>query len=241
MYAILKYSKFLYLDLQIHKEKNKMDYLLDGDSKYIYCLDAGHGGMIDGKYQTDGKRYTFTQPDGFTLYEGVFNRKVVGYLKDMLFEENINFVDLVRSEKDISLRERVDRANWAESHYGNTVYVSVHGNAVGNESEGRGINARGFSVWTSIGQTKSDKMATKFYEALKNEFPELKHRKDTSDGDVDYESRFYVLSKTKSPAVLTENLFFTNFEDAKIMNSEEGQKRIAKAHLEAIKQIDKTI
>ena len=45
-------------------------------SKYIWLLDPGHGGLIDGVYQTRGKR---SPPfaDGSILYEGVFNRDVV--------------------------------------------------------------------------------------------------------------------------------------------------------------------
>ena len=39
-----------------------------------------------------------------------------------------------------------------------------------------------------------------------------KIRRDYSDGDPDWEENFYILSKTKCPAVLTEN-FFIKFTD----------------------------
>ena len=44
-------------------------------SKYTWLLDAGHGGMIDGEYQTAGKRspeFEFGQ-----YFEGVGNREIV--------------------------------------------------------------------------------------------------------------------------------------------------------------------
>ena len=40
------------------------------------------------------------------------------------------------------------------------------------------------------------------------------------------------------PALLTENFFFDNPEQAKIMMSEEGQKKIAQAHINAILRIE---
>ena len=39
--------------------------------------------------------------------------------------------------------------------------------------------------------------------------PDKKFGKDTKDGDVDYESNFYVIKKANCPAVLTENFFYT--------------------------------
>ena len=43
-------------------------------------LDAGHGGLINGVYQTKGKRSPIW-PDGRQLFEGVFNRQIVELLK----------------------------------------------------------------------------------------------------------------------------------------------------------------
>jgi len=45
-------------------------------SRYTWLLDPGHGGIIDGVYQTAGKRSP-RFPDGSILYEGEFNRDVV--------------------------------------------------------------------------------------------------------------------------------------------------------------------
>ena len=64
-------------------------------------------------------------------------------------------------------------------------------------------------------------------------------RKDTSDGDVDQESNFWVLRKTVMPAILSENFFMTNSENChKYLLTEEGRDRVAKIHFEMIKDIE---
>ena len=64
-------------------------------------------------------------------------------------------------------------------------------------------------------------------------------RKDTTDGDVDKESNFYVLIHTAMPAVLSENFFMTNEKECKnILLSEEGRDRVAKIHTEMINKIE---
>ena len=86
-------------------------------SKYLYIIDYGHGGVIDGKYQTAGKRSpkfndrSFPNGKPFVLYEGVSNRVNAKMLMNALNRLNIDNVDIVNSDKDISLRERVRRAN----------------------------------------------------------------------------------------------------------------------------------
>jgi hypothetical protein len=52
-------------------------------SNYLWILDNGHGGMIDGVYQTPGKRSP-VWPDGTQLFEGEFNRAIVKRLLLMI-------------------------------------------------------------------------------------------------------------------------------------------------------------
>ena len=47
----------------------------------IVILDAGHGGMIDGEYQTAGKRSPIWD-DGSQYFEGVGNREIVSKLTE---------------------------------------------------------------------------------------------------------------------------------------------------------------
>ena len=140
--------------------------------------------------------------------------------------------------KDVPLAERTDKANDIYrkrlDQDGKCIYVSVHANGFPNET------ANGWSVFTSIGETKSDKIATILFEKANKEFPNEYMRKDTySDGDVDKEANFWVLSKTIMPAILSENFFMTNYENChNYLQSEEGRDRIAKIHFEMIQEVE---
>lgn len=195
---------------------------------YLWLLDNGHGGVIDGLYQTEGKRSP-TWSDGSILYEGEFNRAIVNRLIERLTAERINYVNIAPELEDISLNERVRRANNYHSQ-DKCIYVSIHSNAGGG---------RGYEVFTSKGQTKSDDVATVFFNEFEKEFPETKMRTDTSDDDVDKEANFYVLKNTAMPAILTENFFMDNEDECKnYLMTAEGRDRIAKAHYEAIRHIE---
>ena len=206
-------------------------------SNYLWILDNGHGGIIDGVYQTPGKRSP-VWPDGTQLFEGEFNRAIVDRLVKMCNEAGIECVDLVDTQKDVPLAERTDKANDIYrkrlDQDGKCIYVSVHANGFPNET------ANGWSVFTSIGETKSDKIATILFEKADKEFPNEYMRKDTySDGDVDKEANFWVLSKTIMPAILSENFFMTNYENChNYLQSEEGRDRIAKIHFEMIQEVE---
>lgn len=78
-----------------------------------------------------------------------------------------------------------------------------------------------WSCYTSKGRTKADELATCICnEALKN-FAGHHSRTDWSDGDADIEEDFYILKKTRCPAVLTENFFMDNREDLAYITSGE--------------------
>ena len=62
-------------------------------------------------------------------------------------------------------------------------------------------------------------------------------RKDTSDGDPDKESNFYVLVNTAMPAILSEN-FMTNERSKNLLMTESGRDRVAKIHIEMINKIE---
>lgn len=189
----------------------------------IFLLDPGHGGVIDGKPQTAGKR----SPDWEKgiLYEGVSNRDLVERILKLCKKDCITAINLVPELIDVSLAERVRRAN----KYKNAIYISIHSDAFHKES------ANGFSAYTYYGQTKSDKVAELIYKEAKK--AKLNLRVDNTDGDLDKEADFYVLRNTKMPAVLVENLFMTNKKDYATLNDEKGRDKLAKITFNAIKQI----
>ncbi len=193
-------------------------------SRYIWLIDNGHGGVINGVPQTKGKRSP-NWSEGI-LYEGVINRLITKKVIEMCKKEGIRVVNLVPELKDISLSERVKRS----LKYKNAIYLSIHCDAFGKES------ANGWSAFTYHGESKSDKVAEILYKHADK--AKLKTRKDYSDGDKDKEANFYVLRKTSCPAVLIENLFMTNKKDYNFLMSDKGRGILAKVIFQSIKEIE---
>ena len=186
-------------------------------------IDPGHG--ID----TPGKR----SPDGL-FREYLWNRQVADLILEGLLSAGVDASLVVTETNDVSLRNRVNRVNTICNKLGasNVLLVSIHANAAGNGSAW--MNAKGWSCYTSRGKTKSDQVAECLYDAFEAEFQDRKIRKDMSDGDRDWEENFYVLQKSKCPAVLLENFFYDNREECAWMLHEETKKRIASAAVKGI-------
>lgn len=184
-------------------------------------LDNGHGVDCAGKRSP-------VWGDGTQLFEWEFNRDIVRRIAAKLKADGVKFKILVPEETDVSLQERCRRANQYQQMYNNCVLFSIHGNAGGGT---------GWECYTSRGTTKADEIATLLYTEAEKEFAGWKTRKDFVDGDADKEANFYILRHTICPAVLTENFFFDNEKDCKLMLSEAGRERIAKIHINVIKKL----
>lgn len=197
--------------------------------KDIYViLDNGHGEETPGKRSPDGR---------FREYS--YARLIVSKIADRLKQLGIQYTILVPETRDVSLQERVIRANRihrTQNTLGKTVILlSIHNNASGN---GEWKSARGWSAYTTRGVTESDKVAQCLYEAAHEilDPKKIQIRKDTSDRDEDIESNFYILSKSSMPAVLTENFFQDNKLDVEYLESEQGKKDIVDIHINGIKK-----
>ena len=55
-----------------------------------------------------------------------------------------------------------------------------------------------------------------------------------SDGDMDWEERFYILRKSLCPAVLTENFFMDSRSDLEYLQSRAGKQAVVDTHVEGI-------
>lgn len=199
--------------------------------KKTWLLDSGHGGMINGVYQTaPWKMFAFKDQ---IAYEGVINRNVKNLLISKL--NGRAFIDLINSEEDISLSSRVSLANSIYHTTPNAVYFSIHSNASPDHT------GTGFEVWTSKGQTYSDKIANVLCQEIKAEFTNIKFRSDSSDNDLDKESDFYVLHNTRCPAVLIENLFFDNYNDYLRLTDPVFLGRLVDVYIRWIDKIEKSI
>lgn len=188
----------------------------------IVLFDNGHG------QETAGKRSPVWD-DGRQLLEWEFNRDMVRRIIFKCYHSGIRAVKLVPETFDVPLSERCKRANlWYDQCNGNCIVVSIHANAGGGT---------GFEVFTTPGWTKADPIATTLIEQLENDFPEIKIRKDMSDGDPDKEADFYILKHTKAPAILVENLFMDTESDCRLLLDENFRDRLADSYVSFLKQV----
>lgn len=204
-------------------------------SKFQYIIDPGHGGInpLTGIYVTPGKRSPEWE-DGTVFYEGVGNREIARILADLLRAQGIDVAFTASPDDwiDWPLKTRVKKANRLHKAKP-AVLISIHSNASDIPA------ASGFEVYTSPGESKSDKIATYWYYHHGAMFPKLKGRRCLGDGDVDKEARFTVLTDTNCPAILVETMFHTNRQDCATLQSESGKEKIALAILQTIESIER--
>ena len=189
----------------------------------IILLDNGHGSNTPGKCSPDKK-----------VLEWKETRTIVDMIYEKLDTIGYTVVKLVPEDTDISLKERVRRANAYCTKYGtkNCVLVSVHLNAAG--ADGKWHDATGFSSHVSNNaSTKSKQLAKLLWDEAINQG--LKgNRYVPKEGYLP--QNLAICRDTNCPAVLTENLFQDNKEDCKIILSNEGKNKIVQAHIDALNQ-----
>lgn len=208
--------------------------------KLTVYLDAGHGDFANGVYRTfpqDGKYYNFVENGKriLTAYEGQTNRM---FTKSIEAELRKLGVDVVNVYHNINDTTNVQRANLANLDYQRKVFadrtrefllLSIHSNAFANSFEGTGTTANGIEFWTTPGHTKSDDFAKIWEDKLK---VGLKPFNVNFRGEK--EENFTILFLTQMPAVLVENLFFTNLREARLLLDSNYQKAFVKATIEAV-------
>lgn len=185
-------------------------------------LDSGHGSTVI------GKKSPITD-DGKQLFEWKFTRNLSKRIKTVCDQLQIKCIQANIDDTDPSLTTRANNINKivrAEGEQGRQcLMISLHGNAAGNGSSW--MNASGWEVWTTIGTTKSDEFANLLCKHFKIIFPDKKLRGHK-------EKDFTLIYKCACPCVLTENFFYDNKEDFKLMMSEEGLQKITDLHVAAI-------
>lgn len=206
----------------------------------VILIDNGHGEetQLKQKFSPLLKGSGLDVSDEFTYggrfrewkYNRVIAKEVVNTLKGYGYDARL----VVKENADVSLSERVNRINKVCKEKGakNVLMVSVHSNAVGNGSEW--MKAKGWECYTTKGTTTSDKLAEFLYKRAEKNFKGRAIRKDTTDGDSDKESNFYIIKNTNCTAVLTENFFYDNKDDLKFITSEEGIHEVIRTHVEGI-------
>lgn len=177
---------------------------------------------------TSGKR----SPDS-RLIEYEFSRHICHRIALELGLQGIK-TQIIEQKNANALADVVFEANH-QHKIEDCILVSVHVNASGMGD--KWMFARGWSAYTTIGQTRADKLASFLYDEADKTFAKkgLRVRKDMSDGDADIESNFYILRKTTCPSVLTENFFMDNKDDVEYLLSRQGQDDIVDVHVNGIK------
>ncbi|HHU69657.1 MAG TPA: stage II sporulation protein D [Thermoanaerobacterales bacterium] len=168
----------------------------------VITIDQGYGGNLE------------TDTSGI-LEEA--NRKICGYLSDMLKEEEAIVIQTrEKQEGYISLSERVRIANEADSD----LFISIHQNTHKDK------NVSGTETFYYPGDRAGKRLAECIQESL------LKFLGRKNRGVK--EANFYVLRETNMASVLVEVVFITNLEEACILEDESFLKKTAEGILSGI-------
>jgi len=194
-------------------------------SKFNYIIDAGHGGMIDGVYQTAGKRSPMHE--GKTLlYEGVNNRINSEKIICELAKRNIDCTYLTPTAIDTSLTERVRRVNNINAAK-KSILVSIHSNAAGNGKEW--MQASGISLHIAPNHSRTTAVFSQIlWEEIKSEFKGMtKFRGIKQD-------KFTMITKTDCPAILCEYGFHDHLEETKLMQTDKWRNALVNSIIRAV-------
>lgn len=180
-------------------------------------LDRGHGVDTFGKESPDG------------LYkEWRWCNEFCKDLKDLLETNGFNVYFIEEDyEYDMPLSDRSYLANEYYNMHKDSVLVSVHTNAYGNSWN----DASGFRVYAYSKESKGYALG-KMYLKTADEL--LSPYKIKVQMEPNVEPSFYILRKTKVPALLTENLFHTNKKDLSFIQSYKGRDTLLQVHLKAL-------
>lgn len=198
-------------------------------ARFLWCLDNGHGS------KTAGKRSPIFDDGETQFFEYEFNRDIVKRIIEKLKAEGVQYFNVVPEvHTDNFLQGRVDRANSKQSDLPK-IFLSIHSNAGPAQSSKHWAadSIKGVETWFYHGSKKGQKLASVFQqhilEATGFNNRHLKSRPDR---------QFYVLRKTMMPAVLTENGFYNNKQEALKLMTNEVRQQIADAHVAAILEIE---
>lgn len=190
------------------------------NSSIVVMLDNGHGANTKGKCSPDK-----------SLLEYRWAREMVDLIIEQLSKLGIKAIKLVPEDIDVSLRERVKRANqiYKDSNK-QAILISVHCNAAG--ADGKWHNASGWSVFIAQNASSNSKrLAQSLYKEAKKQG--LQGNRSVPKEEYWVQS-LAICRDTNCPAILTENMFQDNKGDVAILLSDEGKKKIANVHVQGI-------
>lgn len=211
-YPVLLISMFLFLVINFlavkDEEKPVMSYAL---ANQIVVIDAGHGGIDPGASSKDDLEEKDITLEIAKKLEKHFSQ--AGSLVIMLRVSDTDlagdeFTGSIRERKREDLKNRVRYANEAGAH----LYLSIHTNA--------DVSPR-WSGSQCFYNPKSD-ASKKLAESIQAELSKVSTKgRDAKPGN------YYILEHSEMTAVIIETGFITNTEEARLLNTDEYQEKIA--------------
>lgn len=177
----------------------------------VLFIDAGHGGIDPARHYTTApsKQHKFAQ--GFHkngwFYEGVSNRQLAAEFMAQASRAGFLCIPVYHPYKDTPLSTRTNLANnIASDLQAESIYISFHSNAFNG-------SARGWSIFHHPNSSKGREIC----ENIAIEVLPLCADYAVPERPPIHAQAFHVLTYTNMPAVLLENLFFDNDEDAELL------------------------
>lgn len=169
------------------------------------------------RIMAEDKQKVFCLPEWWT------NREIVRHICAYDYPDGLNVVPLLPDSEnyDQFLSGRVARANKMKPD----LYVSVHSDAFGN---GEFNTAGGHHVFYAYHKELAQ-MLNKHMEMM---FPKENNRGIVRNPSPKSPTRFYELHGTTAPSVLSENFYFTNERECKLIL--DSIELIAQAHINFI-------
>lgn len=186
---------------------------VSGDlSGRVIVLDAGHGGSDNGA----------VGPSGLTEKEVTL--AVALKTEQMLADAGANVIMTRRYDMDVASPYASNTAELgarvAKAPYDAEMFISIHCNAFSNP------NSNGMETFYYSGSPESYRLAALLNEELLN-YGGLNNRGVKS-------ANFYVIKHTSCPSSLIELAFITNYEEERLLASDEYQEQLAQAIVAAI-------
>jgi len=169
------------------------------------CLDPGHGDTDSGAISMDGLR------------ESDVVLSIAHKVRTIL----ANFFEVFMTRDDDTFVSLSYRSNYANQLGDVDAFISIHCNSASNTS------ARGWEIFTSVGDTGADPLAASIGKQYASRFQELPARGLK-------EANFSVLQNTNMPAVLVECCFLSNADEAHWISNDEIQQQHAEAIADGI-------
>lgn len=187
-------------------------------SKAHIVLDPGHGGFDPGKVGTAG-----TLEKDINLAISLKLKEILvksGYTVTMTRQKDEALCEQNASRKKVSdLNARLDLIQKEEPE----LTVSIHQNSYS-------AGTKGAQVFYYSQSEDGHRLARVLQETLKEEIGDGNHRVEKANDS------YYMLKKSQGPFVIVECGFLSNPEEEKLLNSEDYQKKMAKALAEGIEK-----